>query len=188
MKSIEELKAIRDRMQSQVNLRNDDKRVRVLVGMATCGISAGARPVLAAITEEVEKRGLKDVMVTQTGCIGICRMEPVVEIYEGETVAEKLMGELLSGPESRELRAVIPPEMAASSVRVDSGVCYVKFPAEALQMLPPEEERQQMILWSLADSLYSLRAVEEIRILADGQELDMFGAVPTHSVSARPQG
>ena len=58
MKSIEELKAIRDRMQSQVNLRNDDKRVRVLVGMATCGISAGARPVLAAITEEVEKRGL----------------------------------------------------------------------------------------------------------------------------------
>ena len=85
MKSIEELKAIRDRMQNQVNLRNDDKRVRVLVGMATCGISAGARPVLSALTEEVEKRGLKDVMVTQTGCIGICRLEPVVEVYEGDT-------------------------------------------------------------------------------------------------------
>ncbi|MBR6736634.1 MAG: (2Fe-2S) ferredoxin domain-containing protein [Oscillospiraceae bacterium] len=85
MISIEELKAIREKMQGTVDLRNDNKGVRVVVGMATCGIAAGARPVLAALTEEVAKRQLPDVMVTQTGCIGICRLEPVVEVYEGET-------------------------------------------------------------------------------------------------------
>ena len=53
---------------------------RVMVGMATCGIAAGARPVLNAFVEEVAKRGLQDVMVTQTGCIGICQYEPVVEV------------------------------------------------------------------------------------------------------------
>ena len=75
MKSLEELKAIRERVQSQLNVRDEDsKQTRVVVGMATCGIAAGARPVL--------KRGLNDVMVTQTGCIGICKYEPVVEIYE----------------------------------------------------------------------------------------------------------
>lgn len=83
MKSIEELKAIRDRMQPALNLRDDNKGIRIVVGMATCGIAAGARPVLNALTEEVAKRELKDVMVTQTGCIGICRLEPVVEVYSG---------------------------------------------------------------------------------------------------------
>ena len=54
---------------------------RVLVGMATCGIAAGARPVLNAFVEEIAKRGLtNDITVTQTGCIGICQYEPVVEI------------------------------------------------------------------------------------------------------------
>ncbi len=81
MKSIEELKAIRDRMQSSMNIRDDDKGTRIVVGMATCGIAAGARPVLQTLTEEVATRGLKDVMVTQTGCIGICRLEPIVEVY-----------------------------------------------------------------------------------------------------------
>jgi NADP-reducing hydrogenase subunit HndB len=82
MKSLEELKAIRDRMQSAVNVRETEgDNIRVVVGMATCGIAAGARPVLNAFTEEVAKRGLHNVMVTQTGCIGICQYEPVVEVY-----------------------------------------------------------------------------------------------------------
>ncbi|MBW7572540.1 (2Fe-2S) ferredoxin domain-containing protein [Caproiciproducens faecalis] len=81
MKSLEELQAIRDRARSQVILReNNDNAIRVLVGMATCGIAAGARPVLNAMVEEVSKRGLSNVTVTQTGCIGICQFEPVVEI------------------------------------------------------------------------------------------------------------
>lgn len=81
MKSLAELQAIRDKARLQMNLRESgDDAVRVLVGMATCGIAAGARPVLMAIVEEVEKRRLKNVTVTQTGCIGICQFEPVVEI------------------------------------------------------------------------------------------------------------
>lgn len=82
MKSLEELKAIRERMQKQMDLRdNDEETVRVVVGMATCGIAAGARPVMNAFLEEVSKRELKNVTVSQTGCIGVCRLEPIVEIF-----------------------------------------------------------------------------------------------------------
>ncbi len=81
MKSLAELQAIRDKARAAVNIReNAEAETRVLVGMATCGIAAGARPVLNAFVEEVAKRGLQDVMVTQTGCIGICQYEPVVEV------------------------------------------------------------------------------------------------------------
>lgn len=82
MKSLAELQAIRDKARASVNLReNAEAETRVLVGMATCGIAAGARPVLNAFVEEVAKRGLRDIMVTQTGCIGICQYEPVVEVF-----------------------------------------------------------------------------------------------------------
>ena len=81
MKSLAELQAIRDKARASVNIReNAGAETRVMVGMATCGIAAGARPVLNAFVEEVNKRGLKDTMVTQTGCIGICQYEPVVEV------------------------------------------------------------------------------------------------------------
>ena len=80
-KSFEDLLEIRKNTLNQVNLRKDrEDGIRVVVGMATCGIAAGARPVLNAFTEEVAKRGLNDVTVTQTGCIGMCRLEPIVEI------------------------------------------------------------------------------------------------------------
>jgi NADP-reducing hydrogenase subunit HndB len=83
MKSLEELKAIRERMQGQVGLReSDDSRTRVVVGMATCGIASGARPVLTALSDLVQQEGLSSVTVTQTGCIGLCQYEPIVEIYE----------------------------------------------------------------------------------------------------------
>ncbi len=83
MKSLEELMAIKEKMHSKVALRNASDEIRVVVGMATCGIAAGARPVLNAFVEGVANGGLSDkVTVTQTGCIGICQYEPVVEIYE----------------------------------------------------------------------------------------------------------
>lgn len=83
MKSLAELAEIRDKMKGKINIReNQDDNIRVVVGMATCGIAAGARPVLNTITEELEKRGVTNVTVTQTGCIGICQYEPVVEVYE----------------------------------------------------------------------------------------------------------
>ncbi len=82
MKSLEELKAIRDKAKNSVHVRQEGNDcIRVVVGMATCGIAAGARPVLNAFTEEVAKRNLNNVAVTQTGCIGICQYEPVVEIF-----------------------------------------------------------------------------------------------------------
>ncbi len=81
MKSLAELQAIRDKARAQVSLReNSDNSIRVLVGMATCGIAAGARPVLTTMVDEVAKRQLNNVVVTQTGCIGICQFEPVVEV------------------------------------------------------------------------------------------------------------
>ena len=83
MKSLAELAAIKERMQNKVVIREGAAKTRVVVGMATCGIAAGARPVLNAFVEEVDKAGLVDkVTVTQTGCIGICQYEPVVEIFE----------------------------------------------------------------------------------------------------------
>ena len=87
MKSLAELQAIRDRARASVNIReNSEAKTRVLVGMATCGIAAGARPVLTAIVDEISKRDLNDIMVTQTGCIGICQYEPVVEVIDADGV------------------------------------------------------------------------------------------------------
>ncbi|MBR3737654.1 MAG: (2Fe-2S) ferredoxin domain-containing protein [Eubacterium sp.] len=83
MKSLAELQAIREKMKDKVVLREGSGDIRVVVGMATCGIAAGARPVLSAFVEEVNRLGLSEkVTVSQTGCIGICQFEPVVEVFE----------------------------------------------------------------------------------------------------------
>ncbi len=84
MKSLEELMAIKAKMADKVAVRqSSDNELRVVVGMATCGIAAGARPVLNAFVEGVTAAGLAEtVTVTQTGCIGICQYEPVVEVYQ----------------------------------------------------------------------------------------------------------
>lgn len=81
MKSLAELQAIRDKARETMSLRNGQQEgIRVVVGMATCGIAAGARPVLNAFVEEIAKRHLDNVVVTQTGCIGMCQFEPIVEV------------------------------------------------------------------------------------------------------------
>ena len=83
MKSLAELAAIRDKMKDKIVLREGGEGIRIVVGMATCGIAAGARPVLSAFVEGVDREGLNNkVTVSQTGCIGICRFEPVVEVFE----------------------------------------------------------------------------------------------------------
>ena len=81
MKSLAELEEIRKKALEQMNLRTEDKQFRIVVGMATCGIAAGARPVMTTLLDEVGKRNLNNVTVTQTGCIGVCRLEPIVEVY-----------------------------------------------------------------------------------------------------------
>ena len=84
MKSLEELMAIRENAKKKMNVREDtgDSNIRIVVGMATCGIAAGARPVLNAFVDEIAKRDLKGVTVSQTGCIGMCQYEPIVEVLE----------------------------------------------------------------------------------------------------------
>lgn len=84
MKSIEELMAIRDKTRKNMTVREDtgDSKIRVVVGMATCGIAAGARPILNAFVDEIAKRDVKGVSVQQTGCIGMCQYEPIVEVTE----------------------------------------------------------------------------------------------------------
>ncbi len=82
MKSLEELQAIRDRKKAEINNRTTgENNIRIIVGMATCGIAAGARPVLQAFGEEIESRKLENVTLGQTGCIGLCKYEPIVEVF-----------------------------------------------------------------------------------------------------------
>lgn len=111
-----------------------------------------------------------------------------LSLYEGQTVAETLVAALLEGPESRSLMRVIPEGFTVNHVRVDSGVCYVSLPAASLEMLPESGEAQRMVLWSLADSLYSIDAIEEIHFLTDGEELEFFGSVPVAEAAVRPKG
>ncbi|HJB28737.1 MAG TPA: (2Fe-2S) ferredoxin domain-containing protein [Candidatus Blautia faecavium] len=83
MKTLEELKAIREKMEGRIHMRSEDeKQIRVVVGMATCGIASGARPVLTTLSDAVQELGLDNVMVTQTGCIGLCQYEPIVEVIQ----------------------------------------------------------------------------------------------------------
>lgn len=81
MKSLAELQAIRDRMKEKVALREGVQPIRIVVGMATCGIAAGARPVMLEFIEELKRRGIENATVSQTGCVGVCRLEPIVEVY-----------------------------------------------------------------------------------------------------------
>ena len=109
MKSLAELAEIRAKMKDKIVLREGSSDIRIVVGMATCGIAAGARPVLNAFVEGVEKEGLNDkVTVTQTGCIGICQYEPVVEVFQSgkdkvtyvkmtEEKVEKVLKEHIAG-------------------------------------------------------------------------------------------
>ena len=102
MKSLAELAAIRDKMKDKVVLREGTSDTRIVVGMATCGIAAGARPVLSAFVEGVNDAGLNStVTVSQTGCIGICQYEPVVEVYTKD--AEKVTYVKMTADKAKEV-------------------------------------------------------------------------------------
>lgn len=83
MKSIADINAIKERMQKVLGTRDaqDDSDIRIVVGMATCGIAAGARPVLNAFVQEAGRRSLHNVKVTQSGCLGMCKFEPMAQVY-----------------------------------------------------------------------------------------------------------
>lgn len=79
MKSLEELKELREKFQKEMKTRDDGEKPKIIVGMGTCGIAAGAREILKTVMEEIDKRGI-DVTITQTGCIGMCEKEPLLDI------------------------------------------------------------------------------------------------------------
>ena len=82
MKSLAELQAIREKTLGKISMRKDaDEGTRIVIGMATCGIAAGARPVMLEFVEELKRRGIDNVTVAQTGCVGMCRLEPMVDVY-----------------------------------------------------------------------------------------------------------
>ncbi|MCU0519212.1 MAG: (2Fe-2S) ferredoxin domain-containing protein [Anaerolineae bacterium] len=85
MKSLEELQKIKERALQRRKLSGEGSRARVVVAMGTCGIAAGARDTMTAILSELESRSITDVVVTQTGCIGLCEFEPIVQIQVGES-------------------------------------------------------------------------------------------------------
>jgi len=84
MKSLAELEAIREKALKEISLRDNSDKLRVVVGMATCGIAAGARPVMNAFVEELSKRNIHNVNVTMTGCVGVCRLEPIAEVINAQ--------------------------------------------------------------------------------------------------------
>jgi len=83
MKSLSELEQIKKKAQLDMTARNQSGK-RIVVGMATCGIAAGARPVMATLVEELHTRGIADTTVTMTGCLGLCRLEPIVEVIDAD--------------------------------------------------------------------------------------------------------
>ncbi len=111
-----------------------------------------------------------------------------LELYEGQTLAEELVLALLEGPRDRELTTAIPEGFQLSSVHVENGLCYVNFTASSLEMLPDDRTQQEQILWSISESLYSLPSVEELRLLCDGEELELFGTVLVDRFATRPKG
>ncbi|MBR3704450.1 MAG: GerMN domain-containing protein [Oscillospiraceae bacterium] len=111
-----------------------------------------------------------------------------LDIYEGETQSAVLITALLAGPRNSELRRVIPEDFSVNSVKTEDGVCLIHLAPHTLQTLPDDEFTQNMILWTLAESLYSLEYIDAIRFLVDGEELEYFGSVPVASIAERPQG
>lgn len=111
-----------------------------------------------------------------------------LDIYEGETQSGVLIAALLAGPKDSDLKRIIPESFVVSSVKVEDGICRINIPSSSLLTLPSDEEAQHLILWSLAESLYSLEYIREIRLMTDGEELDRFGSVPVSSIAERPQG
>lgn len=82
MKTFDDLKAIREKTLNEISMRTNKNEKRIVVGMATCGIAAGARPVINAFLDQLEKRKIHNVTVNMTGCIGLCKLEPIAEVID----------------------------------------------------------------------------------------------------------
>lgn len=165
------------------------------VSVTAQGRSVGQQPRQVFYERDVLLSDMDDVLHTEEVTLYFLNAageltgeRRTIEVYEGQTLAENLLAALLAGPEDRELSRVIPEDFQVSFVRVDSGVCYVSIPQASLATLPGDEAQQRLILWSLADSLYSLDTVQELRLLSEGEELTAFGQIGVEEVAVRPVG
>lgn len=125
------------------------------------------------------------ILYFQTGDGDLMGERRTLEVYEGQTLSENLVTALLEGPESRDLLPVLPEDFVVNAVRIENGVCYLNLSAASLASLPADEAAQRLILRSLADSIYSVKTVKELRLLADGKELIRFGSIPVEEVAKR---
>lgn len=120
MKSLADLQALREQAKKRLEMREGESQYRIVVGMATCGIAAGARPVLNALVEESAAKGYS-CSVTQTGCIGMCTLEPIVEVYDkaGNKTTYVLMNpeKAIQMLESHILHGKVLDEYTIASVR-----------------------------------------------------------------------
>lgn len=171
-----------------------------LEGVSSVSITAGGRPVgqqpkQTFYDRDVLLSDMDDVLQTVVVTLYFLNGEGdltgerrTLDLYEGQTLAESLLSALLEGPQDRELTRAVPEDFQINFVRVENGVCTLNISQASLAALPEEERSQQLILWALADSLYSMETVEELRLLADGEELLFFGMIPTETVAVRPKG
>ena len=109
MKSLAELQAIREKTLNRINLRKEEEGevTRVVIGMATCGIAAGARPVMLAFMEEIQKRNLQHVTVSQTGCIGMCRYEPMLDVILPKMDGYKILSIIKGNEEFKDIPVIM---------------------------------------------------------------------------------
>lgn len=171
-----------------------------LEGISAVSVTAGGRSVAQQPKQIFYERDvllstMDDVLQTVEVTLYFLNNEGIltgekrtIELYEGQTLAENLIAALLEGPQNRELSRAAPEDFQVNFVKVENGICTLNVSASSIAALPDDERAQQMVLWSIADSLYSIEAVEGLRILADGEELQYFKSVPVESVASRPEG
>lgn len=170
-----------------------------LEGISAVTITAGGRELFyrdsaVLMGRDVLLSNMEDVLETvpvtlyfQNDQGELAAEQRLIQLYEGQTLAESLLDALLAGPEERGLLPVIPEGFVVNGIRVDEGVCYLSVPGKSLEALPETEEAQRMLLWSIGRSLYSIEAVDEICILADGELLEQFGLVSADLIRFRPE-
>lgn len=124
VKSLEELKKLREASLKKVNLRESgedaENTIEILVGMATCGIAAGARETLNSILDEIKDKNIKNIRVVQVGCLGYCHSEPVIQVNIPNK--EPVLYGKVDGKKAKEIidKHVINGQMLEDSVLINT--------------------------------------------------------------------
>ena len=140
--------------------------------------------LLSTMEDVIDSVAVQLYFVTEDGALQ--PEERVLELYEGELLAEKLISALLEGPQEKDLYPIIPEGFVVNAIRVENRTCYLSLPEQSIASLPEDLRQQELVLQSIAYSIYSMDGVDELRIIVDGQEVSRFGQVPVEKVAIRP--